>query len=242
MRGISTDGFLPIKLRNNSVSQATNLKAARSSRERTTENFLLQKAFREGNTVYVGGSYIDENYARDEGGPARFYSLDAETGKTKWTYESEDGFPKQLYATPDRLVYIAYEDYLVGLDSANGKETWRRDTGNWVPSLAGLGDVVYYGSANTKVHAWAMKDGKSKWMYNIPGGSFNYLMGQPMFANDRMYFISQRGTVFALDLDSGEELFSQHTGMKIRAGLSIDGDSLYIGGMNGKVYAYSIQK
>ena len=205
-----------------------------------SDNYILQTAHQNAGTVYVGGSYIDPAIQVDEGGPARFYALDSQTGKQKWVYESEDGFPKALYATEDRMVFIGYQDFLSALDTKDGKLSWKKDTGNWVPSLAGLGDVVYYGSANTKVHAWDMLDGKARWEFNIPGGSFNYLLIKPVFAEDRFYFMSQRGTVFALNLESGEELWSHPTEMDARAGLSVGERAVYMGDSAGTVYAYTV--
>ena len=207
-----------------------------------TDTYLLQTAFRNGDTVYVGGSYRDPEFDNEEGGPIRFYALNSKTGKSSWIYEAQDGLPKALYATDERLIYVGYEDFLIGVDTTSGKKVWRRDTGNWVPSLAGIGDVVYYGAANTKVHAWDTLTGKPHWKFNIPGGSFNYLLGTPVFDDGKMYFMSQRGTVFVLDLDDGEEIWSQPTGMKARTGLSISGGKLFMGDSSGRVYAYDILK
>ena len=208
----------------------------------TSENYLLQTAFQKAGTVYVGGSYINPKIVVDEGGPARFYALNSQTGQQKWIYESDDGLPKASYATKNRLVFVGYQDYMNGLDTTTGKLVWRRDTGNWVPSVIGQGDVLYYGSANTKVHAWNTKDGNSRWEFNIPGGNFNYLLIKPVIADAKMYFLSQRGTVFALDLEDGTELWSQPTGMDSHTGPSISGDTLFMGDSSGTVYAYKILK
>ncbi len=208
----------------------------------TSENYLLQTASEKAGTVYTGGSYLDPTMDVDEGGPVRFYALDSLTGKQKWVYQSDDGLPKALYATEDRLIFIGYQDFLSGLDAASGKLLWRRDTGNWVPSLIGQGDVVYYGSANTRVHAWETGSGKSIWEFNIPGGSFNYLLIKPVIAADKMFFMSQKGTVFALDLASGKQLWSQPTGMDARVGPNVSGDSLLMGDSKGTVYAYTMLK
>ncbi|NQV48335.1 MAG: PQQ-like beta-propeller repeat protein [Rhodospirillaceae bacterium] len=206
----------------------------------TSDNYILQTPFRVAGTVYLGGNYKNTEVRVDEGGHYRVYALDADGGRVKWTFVSEQGFPKALYATKDRLVSVGYRDFLVALDTANGKEVWRRDTGNWVPSLAGVGDTVYYGSANTNVHAWNMSDGKTRWKFNIPGKSFDYLMGKPVFAEGRMYFKSQRGTFYALDLENGKPLWTHPSEIISRAGLSISGSSLFIGDSKGRVYAYDI--
>jgi len=207
-----------------------------------TDTYLLQTPHGFGDTVYVGGSYRDPDFDEEEGGPIRFYSLNSKSGKPNWIYESHDGLPKALYATRERMVYVGYQDYIVGIDAADGKKVWRKDAGNWVPSLNGLADVVFYGAANTKVHAWNTKDGKEHWRFNIPGGSFNYMLGRPLFDGDRMYFMSQKGTVFVLNHKSGKEIWSQPTGMDARAGLSVGEKMLFMGDSKGNVYAYSILK
>lgn len=210
--------------------------------EFTTENYLLQTASSANGTVYVGGSYHDAAKDVDEGGFARFYALDGASGKMKWTHESEDGLPKALYANKERLIYIAYQDFLVGLDTANGSPVWRNDTGNWVQSINGVDDVVYFGSANTNVHAWDTLTGKERWTFNIQGGSFNYMLGKPLLDGDAVYFISQKGTIFALNSKTGKELWSQDTNLSSRVGLSVGNRMIFIGDAKGNIYAYRILK
>jgi outer membrane protein assembly factor BamB len=208
-----------------------------------SDNYILQVPSRFADTVYVGGNFRNLDVKIDEGGHNRFYALDAKTGQQKWaSEETERGFPKALYATKERLVFVGYQDFLVALDTADGKRVWERDTGNWVPSLSGVGDVVYYGAANTKVHAWDVSDGKSRWLFNIPGGAFNYLMGKPVFVGDTMYFKSHKGMVYALDRQDGTEMWSYETAIETRTGLSVSDRSLYIGSSQGTLYAYKILK
>lgn len=208
----------------------------------TSDNYILQVPFRFDDTIYLGGNFRKLDVKIDEGGHNRIYALDVRTGQPKWSSETERGFPKALYANKDRVVYVGYQDFLVALDTTDGRMVWERDTGNWVPSLSGVGDVVYYGAANTKVHAWAIADGKTHWMFNIPGGAFNYLMGKPVFVGDTMYFKSHRGMVYALDRLTGTEMWSQQTDIETRVGLSVNDRSMYMGSSRGTVYAYKILK
>ena len=143
----------------------------------------------------------------------RVYALNASDGSVKWTYESEDGFTKQIYATENVVSYIAYQDFLVGVDADSGELLWRKDTGNWVPTLAGYQDVVYYGSANTVVHAIQADSGESLWTYNIPEGTFNYLIGAPVLLGNELVFLTQVGEIFSLDSTTGEFLWQISTGV-----------------------------
>jgi outer membrane protein assembly factor BamB len=176
----------------------------------------------------------------DEGGHMRIYALNAADGTVKWTYESEDGFTKQVYATDDVVSYIAYQDFVVGVNAHTGELLWRRDTGNWVPTLMGDGDVVYYGAANTMVHAIQANSGDSIWDYNIPEGTFNYLIGAPVLVGDELIFLTQLGEIFSLDAATGDLRWHNITGIVgARTGLSVSGGWLFIGNGDGTVYGFS---
>ncbi|MGD8751713.1 MAG: PQQ-binding-like beta-propeller repeat protein, partial [Anaerolineales bacterium] len=116
--------------------------------EYQTDNYILQtpQLFQE--RIYVAGSYQDPSIDVDEGGPMRLYALSTTNGNPFWTFESRDGFTKALYATQDAVAYVAYQDFISALDIRSGELLWRKDTGNWVPSLSGAGDAIYFGSAN----------------------------------------------------------------------------------------------
>lgn len=205
----------------------------------TSDNYFLQTPYVQGDAVYLGGNFEGDKDV-EEGGFIRIYALDRNTAQVKWTYESEDGTPKALYATDTRVAYIGYQDFVVGLDTQNGQMLWRRDTGNWVPSLAGQGEIVYYGSATTKVYAWQMKDGTDHWMYDIPAGGFDYLMGAPVFEDGRMYFMSQKGTLYALDQNTGAQAWSHFIGEETRIGISVSAKTLYVGASDGTLSAYAV--
>lgn len=202
-------------------------------------NYILQTPYKQGDTIYLAGSFSSPKVV-DEGGHMRVYALNTNDGSVKWAYESEDGFTKQIYATENVVSYIAYQDFLVGVDANNGELLWRKDTGNWVPTFAGYKDVVYYGSANTVVHAIQADSGEALWTYNIPEGTFNYLIGAPVLLGNELVFLTQVGEIFSLDSTTGEFLWQVSTGIaNTRAGLSVYDGWLYIGGGDGLVYGYS---
>jgi outer membrane protein assembly factor BamB len=209
--------------------------------EFVSQSYILQTPFCYDGTVYTGGSHSDLSVDVDEGGPMRIYALDVENGALKWTYEAEDGFVKAIYASQNSAAYIAYQDFVNGLAAETGVLLWRRDTGNWVPSISGVGEVLYYGSANTVVQALAMDTGETLWEYNIPGASFNYMLGAPQRVLDDLYFLTQRGDIVALNAIDGTELWVMSTGITARVGLAVSGPWMFMGDQDGVVYAYKSQ-
>lgn len=204
-----------------------------------TDNYILQTPFVQGGVVYVSGSFSDPRVV-DEGGHMRLYALDAVNGSPIWEYESEDGFTKQVYATSEVVSYIAYQDFLVGVDAKTGKPSWRSDTGNWVPTFMGFGDVIYYGSANTNVHAVDIRTGSALWTFNIPEGSFNYLLGAPVLVEDDLVFLTQIGEIFSVDSASGELRWHFVSDAEAsRTGISVSGGWIFLGDGQGGVYAYT---
>ncbi len=202
-------------------------------------NYVLQSPFQIGDFVYAAGSFSDPKPV-DEGGHMRLYSLDAADGSVRWIYESEDGFPKQVYATEKIVTYIAYQDFVVGVDAAAGDMRWRLDTGNWVPTLSGAGNMVYYGSANTIVHAINVDSGADEWTFNIPEGTFNYVLGAPVRVENDLVFLTQLGELFSLNSGNGGLRWRISTGIVgARTGPSISGGWLFIGDANGFVHGFT---
>lgn len=202
-------------------------------------NYILQSPFKQGEAIYVAGSFDDPRDI-DEGGHMRIYALNAADASVRWVYESDDGFTKQVYATDRVVTYIAYQDFTVGVDAATGKPLWRLDTGNWVPTFMGRGNFVYYGSANTAVHAVDLEKGELAWKYNIPIGTFNYLLGAPVIVADELVFLTQHGEIILLDAATGEFRWQFSTGIvAARTGVSVSNGWIFLGDAEGVVHGYS---
>ena len=176
-----------------------------------SQAYILQTPFVNSEQVYVGGSYSNPAVTVDEGGPLRLYALSRQDGDLIWQVDALDGYVKSLYAHDGYLCYIAYTDFVPGLDAGSGEELWRQETGNWVPALSGFEGTIYFGSANTVIHARDIRDGSLIWNYNIPEGSFNYALGAPVRAGDSLYFLTQRGEIFALNALDGSLQWSLAT-------------------------------
>jgi outer membrane protein assembly factor BamB len=203
-----------------------------------SDNYILQTPAVSGDALYLGGNFYDPTPI-DEGGHTRIYALDLTTGSPLWNYESEDGFPKRLYATGQTLVFVGYQDFMNGVGTKTGELLWRYDTGNWTPSFLGAGDVVYFSSANTLVFALDINTGESIWQFNIPEGTFNYLLDAPVLLDGKLNFLTQQGDFFALDAASGELLWQAATVISAaRTGPAIGNGWLVIGDIEGKVYGY----
>lgn len=196
--------------------------------------------------IYVGGNAIAGEDV-DEGGATRIYALDRTDGRLLWTYESSDGLVKSLWVGRGRLAFVAYRDFLVGLDAVTGVEVYRRTTGNWVQSFTSLPltlapsglPVLAYGSANAFLNLADPYDGRLIWQYNIEG-TFNYPIGNAVSDGRLIYFISQRGDLHALDVRTGALRWRRATGIETHDGLALGAGRLFVAGADGQVYAFRL--
>lgn len=203
-----------------------------------SENYILQTPVIHYDSLYLGGNFYDPTPI-DEGGHTRIYALTLDDASLHWTYESEDGFPKRLYATQETLIFVGYQDFMNGLDVEIGKIRWRFDTGNWTPSFLGDGNAVYFSSANTQVFALDANMGETLWTFDIPTGTFNYLLDTPILIEGSLYFLTQQGDFFALDALTGELLWQTKTDVSAaRTSPAIGRGWVIIGDIEGNVYGY----
>lgn len=213
----------------------------------TAEGYLLRSPFvtAEGR-LYVGASDNPEE-AIEEGGVLRIYALNAADGSLRWVYASHDGLLKSLWAGNEVLVFAAYRDFLVGLETADGSERYRHNTGNWVQSFAVFPEwrapsglpVLAYGSANAFLNVIDPADARFLWRYNIEG-TFNYPIGNAVLAGETVYFISQRGELYALAAPTGALRWRHPTGLETRDGIVVGEGFLVVGSADGAVYGFRL--
>ena len=203
-----------------------------------TDNYILQTPTSHNGHLYIAGSFYSP-VEIEEGGHTRIYAISNVDGTEEWQYESEDGFPKKIHATDSTVNFLGYQDYINGLDAQNGNLLWRKDTGNWVPTFYGFDEIIYFGSANTIVVAIDANTGDTLWKYNIPEGTFNYLMGSPVRVLDDLYFLTQHGDIVGLSALDGSFLWTINSEVTPRIGLTVASGRLFFGDIDGKIYAYS---
>ncbi|MBT3206088.1 MAG: PQQ-binding-like beta-propeller repeat protein [Gammaproteobacteria bacterium] len=221
---------------------AVDLNSGKMKWSTKTGNYALQSPSINDGTLFLAGSYYDPSIDIDEGGPMKISAHNINDGSLLWDFKGVDGYIKAIYADKDAVVYVGYQDFINALNSQNGQQLWRVDTGNWTPSLLGSDGVIYYGSATTKVFAISSQNGIKLWQFNIDGGSFNYLLGKPVLSEGKLLFLTQRGDIYALDSVSGKRSWVKSTQVNARAGLSVEGSTIAMGGIDGTLQLYQIRK
>lgn len=206
--------------------------------EYKTDNFALREPFLFNGTIFAGGAFESGKPTEDgEGGWTRLYALRARSGSLKWIWEAPDGFVKSIHAAGNVVAYVGYSDAVQGLSADDGHPLWRYHSENWTHGFLGVGDRLYFGSANGFVHAVDVETGRALWKYD-QYGVFNYVVGAPAMMNGTLYYRTTNQEIWALDAAGGDLLWWGPAGAESRGALGAAEGKLFLGGADGVLYVY----
>lgn len=178
----------------------------------------------------------------------KVFALDAETGKLEW----KEKITGEVLAAPaidsGVLVVNTASGVLKAFNASNGEELWKieQDTpsltlrGISSPAIAAGG--VFVGTPDGNLTVYIINNGQQGWSVPVgePSGSTEFervidVDSSPVIFGDRVYSISSRGNLVAIDLRSGQVVwkrqYSSHTDLLISA------NNIYLTDVKGHVYA-----
>ena len=111
-------------------------------------------------------------------------------------------------------------------------------------SPAVRGQIVFVAGTDGKIYGYTFTDNalrsEPEWIYPRQGTMSGVIIGGVVVANDRIYFGTSDGTIYALNANGLYKEWTYNIGAKIWSAPVIDGDTLYIGTLNKKVYALNV--
>lgn len=163
----------------------------------------------------------------------------------------------QVISSPviaDDAVYVgSTNNYLYALNASTGEILWEYGTGgaiNSTPLIAN--DQVMFLSYDGFFYALNRKDGKLVWKFKTEGeskfhvkdyfnGSFqpdfwDFYLSSAVLKDDLVYFGSSDSNVYALNVESGEKVWSYTTGGSIHSSPALSNNTLVIGSWDSSVY------
>lgn len=149
----------------------------------------------------------DAVYVSAYGG--KIIALDWSTGKEKATYFSPViGNPRNSPEVTSSGVHAEIGGKILTADRTLGHDLWKyEETADmWIDDIEASGDTLVLSTHNGKVKALSGKDGKILWTYTTP--SFGLLEGNMAIEEGVVYIASKDGSVYALDLATGKNLWA----------------------------------
>lgn len=181
-----------------------------------------------------------------------FYGLDAQTGAEVWKFDvagivdPDSGIQKGINSSPavsegvvlfgtTQVGGASAELYLYAVNSQTGEELWKYQAWNRVTSPAVLNGIVYFGGFGS-IYGLDMEDGSLTFEFES-----GIVSTEPALHEEGAFFGTEDGLLFAVDLQTSEEIWSFNTGDIITSAPSVSGGVVYFGCSDGRLIALDIQ-
>ncbi|RKD93869.1 outer membrane protein assembly factor BamB family protein [Halopiger aswanensis] len=189
----------------------------------------------------VGPPVLDHEtvYAGTERGALT--AVDRETGRQRWTVETQVATDEAPVATRDRVAFTSADGTVRAVDRATGDPVWRTELQGTEPTaiaLSGGGDRLYVGHA-AGVTALVAETGEPAWTHETK----TRVVGCPAIADDRawagprVYVATAGEAVICLEAESGEEAWTTPADGPAVAGPTVADDLVYVADESGTLLA-----
>jgi outer membrane protein assembly factor BamB len=149
-------------------------------------------------------------------------------------------------------IYFGNDDgVFYALDATTLEKRWSFKTSSIIRSKPVVNENMIYFKSGYDVYAINTETGEKVWSYSKQAikkatqqDYWDYHSGVPVIHKSNIYFGFEDGTICGFNLNSGEieVILKADDSSSIKSGLFVDGDILYFGDWNGKLYAYDLNK
>jgi outer membrane protein assembly factor BamB len=198
--------------------------------------------------LLAGGPTIGMNKVFIGSENGEVYSLDADSGSLVWQAQVKGEVISAPAVDNGTLVVNSASGILKAFDATEGTEQWKIEQdvpaltlrGVSSPALAGGGAVI--GSSDGTLTVFILESGQQGWTVEVGEASGSTELervididSKPLIYGDKVYAISAKGNLVALDLRSGRMLWKrQYSSFRQ---LSMSGNNLFLTDVKGHVYA-----
>lgn len=142
-------------------------------------------------------------------------ALDLQTGKSVWTYKSEERLSGGPGAGDGLVVVGSLDGKVIALDAATGAEKWQAKVPSEVIAAPAIGQgLVLVRSNDGRVSAFDAASGERRWFANHDLPSLTVRGNAPVTLGPGVVFVgNDDGTVSAMGLTDGRPLWNQVVGV-----------------------------
>jgi outer membrane protein assembly factor BamB len=184
------------------------------------------------NTVYFG-----------LGSGTQFWALDLADGHTLWSFDTGDRITSTALVAGDSVYVATWRGNIFALERVNGKKRWSYalNTSHSQSVVDGVGGSMalangrlYAGDYRGSILSIDASRGSLIWRYATGA----QILATPLVAAGLVYIGSGDGYFYALDTHSGRPAWRYQTG-EIRGSASLANGHLFVGSLNGTIYAFA---
>lgn len=170
-----------------------------------------------------------------ESGGRKLYGLDYDSGRRRWTFQSDVGSHGLPGTVADGTIYFDDGPFLRAISAADGTEQWRYDFGDdlgWSPSV--IEDTVFVGGIGRL--AAVGTDGTEHWQFDTGDGRNARAVGT---LGDAVVVDSHETAAYGLAPSDGRLLWTYSYPGQSTWFPQVGDDALYVGTKSGTVTAIS---
>ncbi len=158
------------------------------------------------------------------------YALNAETGAQAWATQRLGGglVGSPVVGTDNVLFLGSLGSQMLALDAENGKTLWTYETSGWVWASPVLEeDKLYFGDLKGTFYCLGT-DGKEIWKIQPDLAARRSIADGALVKDDTAYFSSESGTLFAIDIATGNPRWNKPIGGKLYTAPATAGDLILV--------------
>src|SRR5260370_39882036 len=173
-------------------------------------------------------------------------ALEKNTGRVKWEYDiGKDGHQTSFHGDPlvtDQLVVIGTDGsigHIYAFDRRTGAVRWkyRVDQRGVASDVLRLGNNAYAVTLGDELLCLDLATGKAKWTFHSSFSSQDFhWTSTPSLTAERIYFAGLDGVIYALDPQSGKQVWKKDLGARVTTSVALRGNDLYAGTAKRHIY------
>lgn len=141
-------------------------------------------------------------------GDSQLFALDATSGQALWdlSFEAENPIWGPMAYADGHIFVASMDGNIYAIDAESGLEDgiWQTDS-SFPGGLTLEGDTIYAGGLDNNLHAFDKNSPNTEeiWIFTAETG----IWGAPIVADGQVFFGDMNGGVYAVDAESGEQLW-----------------------------------
>ncbi|MFD2200901.1 PQQ-binding-like beta-propeller repeat protein [Shivajiella indica] len=172
-------------------------------------------------------------------------ALQPETGKLLWNFPTNGAIHMSPVLVDDKILAGNFKGKVFAIDAEKGKQIWsfQAKGSEYFPdaefqkSPSVAHGKVYIGSRDTQLYVLDLETGRKIREFTETGGS--WIIASPLVYQEKVFFgSSDTYKFYALDINSGEEIWSIRTFTRSYASPLPYSNSVLMAGFDGKIRAY----
>jgi len=171
-----------------------------------------------------------------------FYALEQKTGRLKWKFSTGNTIMSRAAYGEKAVFFGSWDGNFYGVDLATGQKKWQQQLGSqlyYAPAASSPLyhlSKVYINTPGSRICALSAVDGRILWEVKASSGLAN-----PLLFNDAIVNSTLGGSLYALDPESGENVWQYDTGISNYGSSPImQGGYLLLTSLTGKLTSLSI--